>query len=130
MMRKEQADVEPGHKIEKENARDKSVLCSDEVKDKHAHTGNSLAETEPMAEEYILQKVIFGAAPGDRFQPDTENDQPAVNAVTPPGELGARAGRIERHHHPNAKPEKQGDDHDLAEQEEAVETFRALRDHV
>src|SRR5207302_8167852 len=38
-------------------------------------------------------------------------------------------GRVKRDHHPHTEPEKQSDNNDLAEQEKAVETFRALRNH-
>ena len=60
MMRKEQGDVEPRHKIEKENARDKSVFCPNGIKNEHAHAGNGLTQAEPMLpEQFILHEIIF-----------------------------------------------------------------------
>ena len=47
--------------------------------------------------------------------------------IAPPGELAAVG--VKGDHDPDAEPEEQGDDDDLAEQEKAVETLRALRDH-
>jgi hypothetical protein len=80
-----------------------------------------------LPEQFVLQKIIVRAAAGERFQKHPQNEQAAVNAVTSPGQLGA--GRIKSHHDPDAEPEKRGHDHDLAEEEKAVETFRALRNH-
>ena len=127
-MGEEQRDVEPRDKVEKENSRNERVLGGDEVNHQHADADEGLAKTEPMLpEQFVLQKIIFRAATGERFQKDPENKQAAVNAVATPRQLGA--GRIEGHHDPDAEPEKGGHDHDLTEQEKAVETFRALRNH-
>ena len=78
------------------------------------------------AQQFVLQKEIFGAA--QRFQCQSEHEHSAVNAVAAPGQRAAR--RIKRHHDPDADPEDRGDDDDLAKQEDAVKSFRPLRDHV
>ena len=127
-MRQEQRDVEPRDKVEKENSRNERVLGGDEIKHEHPDAGERLPKTEAMLpEQFVLQKVITRAAAGERFQEHPKNEQATVNAVTSPGKLGT--GRIKSHHDPDAEPEKRGHDHDLAEEEKAVETFRALRNH-
>ena len=127
-MREEQRDVEPGNKVEKENSRNERVLGGDEIKHEHPDAGERLPKTEAMLpEQFVLQKIITRAAAGERFQEHPKNEQATVNAVTSPGKLGT--GRIKSHHDPDAEPEKCGHHHDLAEEEKAVETFRALRNH-
>src|SRR5919204_1999082 len=87
MMGKEQGDIEPGDKIEKEHARDKRVLGADKIKHEQTQSGHGLAQTQPMLlEQFVLQEIILRAAAGKRFQPDTEHDQAAVDAVAAPGE--------------------------------------------
>ena len=76
-------------------------------------------------EQFILEEKIFRAV--QCFQSQTEHEHPAVNAVATPGERAAF--RIKCHHDPDADPEERGDDDDLAKQEEAVKTFRPLREH-
>ena len=129
MMGKEQSDVEPRHEIEEEQPGDERVLRRDQIENEGADTGEGLAQTEPMLpEQFVLQKIIFRSITAQGFQSHAEHEQPAINGVAPPGPLGA-ARRIKRHHYPDAEPEKQRDHHDLAEQEDAIKTLRALRDH-
>ena len=128
VMREEQGDIEPGNKVKEENSRNEGVLGGDEIKNQQAGAGDSLPKTEPMLpQQFVLQKIISRTAASERFQTHAENEQAAVDAVTSPGQLRAR--RVKRHHHPNTEPEQKSDDDDLAEQEKAVETFRALRNH-
>src|SRR5205807_4714672 len=89
--------------------------------------GRRLPEAEPMrAEEFVLQEKILRAT--QRFQSQPEHEHSAVNAVAAPGQRAAFG--IKRHHDPDAEPEKRGDNDDLAKQEEAVKSFRPLREHV
>jgi hypothetical protein len=75
--------------------------------------------------QFVLEKVILRT--GERFQQHAEDEHPAINTVSAPRKFCAR--RIKGHHNPDAEPEKTGDHDDLAEQEKARETFRALGDH-
>ena len=128
VMREEQSDVEPGDEVEKENARDEGVLRRDEIKDERDDAGEGLAKREPvLAQELVLQEIIFRAVAADGFDRHAENEEEAVNAVAAPGQLAAIG--VEGDHDPDAEPEKGGDDEDLAEEEKAVEPFRALRNH-
>lgn len=127
-MREEQRDIEPGNKVEEKHSRNERVLGGDEVKHQHSNTGQGLAKTEAMLpKQLIVQEIVFRAAARKRFQEHSENEQAAVDAVTSPGQFRAR--RVKRHHYPDTEPEQKSDDDDLAEQEKAVETFRALRNH-
>src|SRR5207248_2620047 len=80
-----------------------------------------------LAEQFILEEIIFRSVAAQGFERHPENKQPAINAVAPPGQLGPR--RVKRNHDPDPEPEKDRDDQDLAEQENAIETLRALGDH-
>ena len=127
-MRKKQRDVKPRHEVEEKDSGDERVLGRDQVENEQANAGNGLAKTEPMLpQQFVLPKIIFRTAPGQRLQTHSENNQAAVNAVALPGQF--RAGRIKSHHDPDAEPEERCDHHDLAEQQKAVETFCALRNH-
>src|ERR1043166_6497045 len=109
-MRKEQPDIEPRDKIEKENTRDERVFGADDVENEQADAGHRLAQTEPvLPEQFVLEQIIFRTAARERLEPDAEDDQPAVNAVAAQGEIEIRAGRIEGDHDPDANPEKQRD---------------------
>ncbi len=77
-------------------------------------------------EKFVLQEKIF--RPTQRFQSQPEHEHSAVNAVTAPGQRAAFG--IKRHHDPDADPENGGDNDDLAKQEDAVKSFRPLREHV
>ena len=126
-MREEEYDVEPRNEIEQEYTRNKCVLGGDEIKHQQSNAGRRLSETEPMrAQQFVLEKKVFGTA--QCFQSQSQHEHPTVNAVPAPGQ-GA-AGRIKHHHDPDADPENCGDDDDLAKQEDAVKSFRPLRDHV
>ena len=130
MMREEQGDVEPGNEIEEENSRDEGVLGRDQIKDEGADAGEDLPQTQPMlAQQFVLEEIILRAVAAQRLDRHSQHQQPAVNAIAAPGEFRA-AGRIKGDHDPDAEPEEDGDDEDLAEQENAIETLRALRDHV
>src|SRR5712691_8594986 len=110
-MREEEDDVEPRNEIEQEYARNKCVLGGDEVEYEQTDAGRRLPETEAMrAQQFVLEKKVFGTA--QCFQSQTQHEHPTVNAVPAPGQ-GA-AGRIKRHHDPDADPENRGDDNDLA----------------
>src|SRR5439155_12561651 len=80
-----------------------------------------------LAQEFALQEIIFRTLATQRFSEKPNDQHRAINAVTAPGEL--RAGRIEGHHHPNAKPKERPHDRDLAEQKNAIQSLRALGDH-
>src|ERR1700736_4539504 len=75
-----------------------------------------------------MQEIILGAVACERFEQKSDDEHAAINAVSAPGEIGAR--RIEGHHDPDAEPEKRSDDQDLTEQEKAIKTFLALGDHL
>ena len=106
---------------------DAGVFRGDEIKHKQTDARRGLAKTEPVRpQQFVLQKEIFRAA--QRFQSQSQDEHSAVNAIAAPRER--TDGRIKRHHDPNAEPEKRRDNDDLAKQEEAVESFRPLRDHV
>jgi len=125
-MRKEKSDVEPRNEIEEKESRNECIFGGDEIEHQQADAGDGLAHTQPMrSKQFILQKIIF--RPTERFQEHAENEDAAINAVASPSQFGT--GRIKGDHYPNAKPEKQRDHDDLAKQEEAVKTFRPLRDH-
>ena len=79
-----------------------------------------------LAKQFVLQKKVLGTA--QRFQSQSEHEHAAVNAVAAPGQRAA--WRIKCDHDPDAEPEDCGDDDDLAKQEEAVKSFRPLREHV
>src|ERR1700730_12651491 len=126
-MREEKCDIEPGNEIEQKDTRNKCVLGRDEIKHQQSSAGGGLPETESMrAQQFVLKKKVFGTA--QCFQSQSQHEHPAVNAVTAPGQRAAR--RVKGDHDPDADPEKRGDDDDLAKQEEAVKSFRPLRDHV
>src|ERR1700736_3627358 len=126
-MREEEGDVEPRNEIKQEYARDKCVLGGDEVKHKQPDAGRRLPKTEPMrAQQFVLEEVAFRST--QRFQSQSQHEHSTVNAITAPGQRAA--GRVKRHHDPDAEPENRGDDDDLAKQEDAVKSFRPLRDHV
>src|ERR1700682_5773317 len=80
-----------------------------------------------LTQQFVVQEIILGSVAGERFEQETDDEHAAVNAVSPPGELGP--GRIERDHDPDAEPEKRGDDQDLTKQEKAIKTLLALGDH-
>jgi len=125
-MGKEEGDIEPRNEIEEEDSRNECIFGGDEIEHQQADAGDGLAHAQPMrSKQFILQKIIFRAT--ERFQEHTENEDAAINAVAPPGQFGT--GRVKGDHYPNANPEKQRDNDDLAKQEEAVKTFRPLRDH-
>src|SRR5438132_6628 len=127
VMGEEERDIEPWNEVEQEHARNECVFRRDQIKHEQSDARRRLPKTEPMrTEEFILQEKIFRAA--ECFESQSENKDAAVNAVSVPSQRAAR--RIKRHHDPDAEPEKRGDDNDLAKQEEAVESFRPLRDHV
>jgi hypothetical protein len=77
------------------------------------------------AKQFILEEKIFRAA--QCFQSQTEHEHSTVNSVSAPGERAAL--RIKRDHDPDADPEERRHDDDLAKQEEAVKSFRPLREH-
>src|SRR5437899_872309 len=125
-MREKKRDVEPRDKIEEKDAGNKRVLGANEVKHEQSDTGDGLPKTEPVwAQQFVLQKIIFRT--GQRFQNHSDNKHAAVSAVALPGQGWTR--RIKRDHEPDADPEKGGHHYNLAEQEDAVETLRPLRDH-
>ena len=129
MMREKQSDVEPRHEVEKENARDERVLGCDQIKEERADAGESLPQAQPMlAQQFVLEEIIFRPVPAERLQRHSQDEQSAINAVASPGPFRP-AGRIKRDHYPDAKAEEDRDDHDLAEQENPVETLRSLRHH-
>src|SRR4051812_32552229 len=76
-------------------------------------------------EKFVLEKGILRSA--QSFQSHAEDKHAAVNAVAAPGQFAALG--IKRHHDPDPEPESGGYDENLAKQEEAVESFRALREH-
>ncbi|MEY2525607.1 MAG: hypothetical protein QOE73_378 [Verrucomicrobiota bacterium] len=80
-----------------------------------------------LPQQFILQEIILRAVARERFQEHSHDEQAAVNAIPAPCQFGA--GRIKCDHGPDTNPEKRRHDQDLAEQEKAVETFRALRNH-
>jgi len=128
VMRKEQRDVEPRNKVKEKDSRNERVLRRNQIQDERAGTGNGLAQAQAvLPEQFVLEKIIFRAVTGKRLQKHPEHQHAAVDAVTAPGQF--RAGRVKRDHHPDTEPEKKSDNNDLAEQEKAVETFRALRNH-
>src|ERR1700686_4950993 len=104
-MGKEEGDVEPRHEIEQKYARNKCVLGGDEIKHEQSDAGCCLAETEPMrANQFVLKKKVFGTT--QCFQSQSQHEHPAVNAVATPGQRSA--GRLKRHHDPDAEPENHG----------------------
>ena len=80
-----------------------------------------------LAEQFVRHEIIPGAGAGQRLDRHSQDQQPAVNAIPAPGQF--RTLGIKGDHDPDAKPEKDCDEHDLAEQENAIKTLRALRDH-
>ena len=128
-MRKEQRHIQPRDEIEEKDARNEGVLRRDQVKHERAGAGNGLAQAEAMLpEQFVLQKIMLRSVAAERLQQHAENEHSAVRAVTLPGQAGG--GGVKGCHHPDAKPEEQGDNNDLAEQEKAIKTFRPLRDHM
>ena len=128
-MREEQGDVEPRNEVEQKDTRNERVLGRDQIKHQQTDAGGGLAQAESMrAQQFVLQKKVFGTV--QRFQSQSEDEHAAVNAVALPGEGAGGRGRIKRHHDPDAEPEKRGHDDDLAKQEDAVKSFRPLREHV
>ena len=77
-------------------------------------------------EQFILQKIIFGAT--ERFEDHSDYEYAAINAVSTPGQLAA--GNVERHHDPDAEPKQSRHDCDLAEKEQPIKTFGSLRYHL
>src|SRR5688572_25935014 len=130
VMGEEQRDIEPWDEVEEENTRDERVLGRDQIKDQRPDAGEGLAQAQPMlAEQFVLEKIILRAVTAERFERHPQDEQAAVNAVAAPGPFRSAIG-IKRHHYPDAQPEEEGDNDDLAEQENAIESLRALRDHV
>src|ERR1043166_387928 len=128
MMREEQGHIEPGNKIEEEDSRDESVLGSDQIEDEGAGAGEDLPQSQAMlAQQFVLEKIIFRPVTAERFDQHSQNQQPAVNAVATPGQLRSR--RMEGDHDPDPEPEEDRHQHDLAKQENAIQTLRALRNH-
>src|SRR5205814_1491129 len=62
------------------------------------------------------------------FQRHAQNEHAAVDAVTSPGQVCDR-WRGKGDHDPDAKPKQQRHNENLAKHEDAVETFRPLRNH-
>ena len=81
-----------------------------------------------LAEQFVLEEIIFRSVTAERFQRHPEDEQAAIDGVTSPGPVGA-AGHIKRDHYPNAEKEEDRDENDLAQQKNAIKTLRALRDH-
>src|ERR1700736_1916161 len=122
-MGKKKRNVEPRNKVEEKDSRNERVFGGNQIEDEQADAGHGLAKTQSMrAQQCVLEEVIFRAT--ERFQDHSHNQHRAVNAVTPPSQFGARGVKSDQY--PNPDPENASDDHDLAEQEEAVETFRPL----
>jgi hypothetical protein len=80
-----------------------------------------------LAEQFVLKEIILRAVAAQRLNRHSQNQQPAVNAIAVPRELRSR--RIKGDHDPDAKPEENRHEQDLAEQEYAIQTLRALRNH-
>ena len=128
MMGEQQNEIEQRNEVEEENARDKTVLRRDQVKNERADAGDRLAQAEAMlAQKAVLQEIIARAFAAERFNRQAEDEQAAINAVAPPGER--RAGRVKGYHDPDADPKQECDENNLTEQEKAMQTFRAMRDH-
>src|SRR5437870_3585818 len=127
IMREEKHDVEPRNEVEQKYTRDECVFGRHEIKHKQSDARRRLPKTEPVwPKQFVLQEKIFRAT--QRFQSQPEHEHSAVNAVTAPGQRAAFG--IKRHHDPDADPENRGDNDDLAKQEDAVKSFRPLREHV
>ena len=128
-MREEQRDIEPWNKVEEENSRDETVLGRDQIKDERADAGEGLAQAQPMlAEQFVLQEIILRSVAAERLQRHARG--PATRNKCCSGARSVRRRRrMEGDHDPDAEPEEDRDEDDLAEQEKAIETFRALRDH-
>ena len=118
MMGEKESDIQPRDKIEEENSGDERILGRDQVNDEQTDAGDRLSKAQPMRpQQFIAPKGILGAA--QRLESHAQDEDAAVNAVTPPGEI-FDSRRVKRDHDPYAKPEQQSDDQDLAKYEEAV----------
>ena len=71
-----------------------------------------------LAEQLVLQEIVFRTVAAERFDRHAENEQPAIDGVAPPGQLRPR--RIKRHQDPDPEPEENRDDQNLAQQEDAI----------
>src|SRR5262245_55437245 len=80
-----------------------------------------------LTEEFALEKIPFRAFPAERFTQEADDEHRAIDAVATPGKL--RSLGVKGDHHPDAKPEKNRHDSDLAEQKKTIQSLRALGDH-
>jgi hypothetical protein len=118
-MREEQGYVEPWNKIKEEDSRDEGVLGRNQVKNEGADAGENLPQTQSMlAQQFVLEKIVLRAVAAERLDRHSQNQQPAVNAIAAPRQLRSRG--IKGDHHPDAEPEKNRHEYDLAEQENAI----------
>src|ERR1700676_848120 len=128
MMREEQGHVEPWNKIKEEDSRDEGVLGRNQIKNEGADAGEHLPQTQSMlAQQFVLEEIVLRAVTAQRLDRHSQNQQPAVNAISAPGQF--RPWRIKRDHDPDAEPEKNRHERDLAEKENAIQTLGALRNH-
>ena len=71
-----------------------------------------------LAQQLVLEEIIFRPVPAQRLDRHAQDQQSAVNAIALPGQFPSR--RIKGDHDPDAEPEKDGHEQDLAEQENAI----------
>lgn len=127
-MREKQGHVEPWNKIKEKDSRDEGVLGRNQIKNEGADAGENLPQTQSMlAQQFVLEEIVLRAIAAQRLDCHSQNQQPAVNAIPVPRQLRSR--RIEGDHDPDAEPEEDRHKYDLAEEKNAIQTLRALRNH-
>jgi len=114
MMGEKQGEVKTGHEIEKESARDKTILGRDQINDERADADNGLPQANAMFLQQVgSQRVIARAVASEILEGQSQHQQNTIDAIATPGQMPAR--RIEIYHQPYTQPEKSGGKADLTD---------------